>query len=97
MCKRDHVQACWFVCCSTARDSGWLPMASMKRLRLVAADSPAVALLQDSVLQTLDAWTEEPAYRSNAMMHLVTGIIHAAQDNYVEALRACHPGLSLEL
>ena len=72
-------------------------MASMRRLGLMAVDNHAVALLQDSVLQTLDAWTEEPAYRSNAMMHLVTGIIHAAQDNYVEALRACHPGLSLEL
>eukprot|EP00891_Asterochloris_glomerata_P000756 jgi/Astpho2/756/Aster-00617 len=75
--------------------SGNSPMA-LQAVKLLA-EFQGRKLSTDTVLHTLDAWTEEPAYRSNAMMHLVTGIIHAAQDNYVEALRACHPGLSLEL
>lgn len=54
-------------------------------------------LLQDTVLSTIQDWAQEPSYRNNATVLLVIGLIYAAEDNYVEALRACHTGVSLEL
>lgn len=54
-------------------------------------------LLQDTVLSTIQDWAQEPSYRNNATVLLVVGLIYAAEDNYVEALRACHTGISLEL
>ena len=55
------------------------------------------ACLQDTVLSTIQDWAQEPAYKNNATVLLVIGLIYAAEDNYVEALRACHSGISLEL
>lgn len=57
----------------------------------------ASSLLQDTILSTVQDWAQEPSYRSNATVLLVIGLIYAAEDNYVEALRACHTGISLEL
>lgn len=52
---------------------------------------------KDTILSTVQDWAQEPSYRSNATVLLVIGLIYAAEDNYVEALRACHTGISLEL
>ena len=57
----------------------------------------ASLLMQDTILSTVQDWAQEPSYRSNATVLLVIGLIYAAEDNYVEALRACHTGISLEL
>ena len=57
----------------------------------------ASLLIQDTILSTVQDWAQEPSYRSNGTVLLVIGLIYAAEDNYVEALRACHTGISLEL
>ena len=66
-----------------------------------AAKSPfslrCMRMIQDTILSTVQEWAQEPSYRNNATVLLVIGLIYAAEDNYVEALRACHTGVSLEL
>ena len=61
------------------------------------ARTQVAMLLQDAILSTIQDWAQEPSYRNNATVLLVIGLIYAAEDNYVEALRACHTGVSLEL
>ncbi len=49
------------------------------------------------VLETLGSWVADPACAGNAMTLTVAGIIYTNEGNYVEALKACHTGLSLEM
>ena len=72
--------------------SGVMRLASCTLLILSAS-----LLIQDTILSTVQDWAQQPSYRSNATVLLVIGLIYAAEDNYVEALRACHTGISLEL
>jgi coatomer protein complex subunit epsilon len=71
------------------------PMA-LQAVRLLA-EYQGKKRSKDSVLATISDWLQEPAYKNNAGVMLVVGLIYAAEENYVEALRACHGGLSLEL
>lgn len=48
-------------------------------------------------METLGAWVADPACAGNAMTLTVAGIIYTNEGNYVEALKACHTGLSLEM
>jgi hypothetical protein len=53
--------------------------------------------LQEEVLEILGSWVADPACAGNAMTLTVAGIIYTNEGNYVEALKACHTGLSLEM
>eukprot|EP00884_Botryococcus_braunii_P011077 jgi/Botrbrau1/19971/Bobra.0059s0086.1 len=52
---------------------------------------------KEAVLETVGEWVADPACSGNATTLLVCGLIYAAQENYVEALKACHTGLNLEM
>jgi coatomer protein complex subunit epsilon len=54
-------------------------------------------VLQEEVLSTLTDWVVDPTCQGNAMTLTVAGIIYADEEKYVEALKACHTGLSLEM
>ena len=49
------------------------------------------------MLETLASWVADPACAGNAMTLTIAGIIYTNEENYVEALKACHTGLSLEM
>lgn len=53
--------------------------------------------LQEDVLSTLQSWQEDRSIAGNADVLFVAALIHASEGNYVEALKACHAGQSLEL
>lgn len=53
--------------------------------------------MQETILATVGEWVADPACAGNAMTLLACGLIYAAEENYVEALKACHTGLSLEM
>lgn len=48
-------------------------------------------------MTTVAEWVADPACAGNAMTLLVAGVIYANEGNYVEALKACHTGLNLEM
>lgn len=52
---------------------------------------------QEEVLSTLAEWVADPACSGNATALTVAGIIYANEGNDVEALKACHSGMSLEM
>ena len=52
---------------------------------------------QEEVVSTLTAWVADPSCAGNATTLAVAGIIYANEGNDVEALKACHSGLSLEM
>ena len=56
-----------------------------------------LTVVQDDVLQTLTEWVADPTCSGNAMTLTVAGIIFANEEKYVEALKACHTGLTLEM
>ena len=49
------------------------------------------------MLETLASWVADPACAGNAMTLTIAGVIYTNEGNYVEALKACHTGLSLEM
>ena len=52
---------------------------------------------QDEILNTLTDWVADPTCQGNAMTLTVAGIVFANEEKFVEALKACHTGLSLEM
>lgn len=54
-------------------------------------------LSQDQVTSTLTEWMTDSACNRNPGVLLMCGIIHAQEGNYVEALKACHTGITLEM
>ena len=52
---------------------------------------------QEELLNTLTDWVADPTCQGNAMTLTVAGIVFANEEKYVEALKACHTGLSLEM
>lgn len=52
---------------------------------------------QEKAVSVVAEWMADPACAGNAMTLLVAGIIYANEGNYVEALKACHTGLNLEM
>jgi Coatomer epsilon subunit len=53
--------------------------------------------MQDQCLATLQGWLDDPTSSHNATVCPIAGIIYANEKNYVEALKACHAGTSLEM
>jgi coatomer protein complex subunit epsilon len=43
------------------------------------------------------ALVADPICNNNPHVLLVAGLVYAAEGNWVEALKACHSGLSLEM
>ena len=56
-----------------------------------------VCAWQEDVVSTLVDWVADPSCAGNATTLTVAGIIYANEGNDVEALKACHSGLSLEM
>lgn len=54
-------------------------------------------LSKEDVLSVLSDWLNDPACNRNATVLLIAGMIYSQEGNYVEALKACHTGLSLEM
>jgi coatomer protein complex subunit epsilon len=52
---------------------------------------------QDTVLSTAQDWLADPACNRNATVLLICGMIYASEENYVEALKCCHTGTTLEM
>eukprot|EP00798_Chlamydomonas_sp_ICE-L_P017567 gene17567-23890_t len=52
---------------------------------------------KDDALSTLAEWMADSACNRNPTVLLIAGTIYAHEGNYVEALKACHVGLNLEL
>lgn len=42
-------------------------------------------------------WRADPLAASNPTVLLIAGLLYALEEDYVEALRACHTGGSLEM
>lgn len=54
-------------------------------------------VVQDDVMSTLADWLGDAACNRNPMVLLMAGMIHMHEGNYVEALKICHVGLTLEM
>ena len=54
-------------------------------------------VIQEEILATLASWVVDPACAGNATTLTVAGLIYTSEENFVEALKACHTGLSLEM
>lgn len=89
-------------------DSGSLALLSPARLSQQAALSAFPPLIatppkppslssQDTALSTLATWLADSACNRNPGVLLMAGIIYNCEGNYVEALKACHSGLTLEM
>ncbi|MEW5307331.1 MAG: hypothetical protein WDW36_009736 [Sanguina aurantia] len=52
---------------------------------------------KDQVTATLTEWMTDSACNRNPGVLLMCGIIHAQEGNFVEALKACHTGITLEM
>lgn len=48
-------------------------------------------------LDAVAAWLSDPSYASNATALLVAGLVFALEENFVEALKACHSSSNLEM
>lgn len=63
----------------------------------VAPVAERYACLQETILETVADWAQDSTLQRNDTILLVVGLIYAAEQNYVEALRACSRGNSLEV
>lgn len=73
--------------------SGASPMSlqAVKALALYMKDQ------REAALEAAASWLTDPAAASNSTVLLVAGMLYALEENYVEALKACHTGGSLEM
>lgn len=53
--------------------------------------------MQESALEQVGQWVADPICNTNQHVLLVAGLVFAREGNYVEALKACHSGQSLEM
>lgn len=71
------------------------PMA-LQAVKLLAQYSGA-KIGKDVATSTLSEWLADPACNRNAYVLLIAGLIYASEGNYVEALKCCHSGLTLDM
>lgn len=50
----------------------------------------------ETALATVADWMSDVASSQNAMVSLVAGLVYVAEENFIDALKACHQGRSLE-
>jgi coatomer protein complex subunit epsilon len=53
--------------------------------------------VQDRAVETVGTLLADPICNNNPHVQLIGGIIYSQEGNYVEALKACHSGASLEM
>uniref|UniRef100_A0A7S1T9E3 Coatomer subunit epsilon n=1 Tax=Tetraselmis chuii TaxID=63592 RepID=A0A7S1T9E3_9CHLO len=51
---------------------------------------------KDSALVTIADWLSDAASNANPLVSIVAGFIYCGEENYIDALKACHHGRSLE-
>mmetsp|Transcript_35063 Transcript_35063/g.99403 ORF Transcript_35063/g.99403 Transcript_35063/m.99403 type:complete len:290 (-) Transcript_35063:171-1040(-) len=51
---------------------------------------------KETALSTIGDWLSDTASSANPMVSLVAGLIYVNEENYIDALKACHQGRSLE-
>mmetsp|Transcript_30813 Transcript_30813/g.79615 ORF Transcript_30813/g.79615 Transcript_30813/m.79615 type:complete len:290 (-) Transcript_30813:143-1012(-) len=51
---------------------------------------------KDSALSTITDWLADPASNANPLVSIVAALVYCSEENYIDALRACHHGRSLE-
>lgn len=71
--------------------------ASPAALQAVRALALYAKQQREAALEQAAAWLADPACASNPTVLLVAGLLYALEGDYVEALRACHGGASLEM
>lgn len=71
------------------------PMAlqAVRQLALYLKDAAA----HSNVVEQVAAWMGDLSCSSNPTVLTVAGLVHMLEDNYVEALKCCHSGQSLEM
>ncbi|GMH41511.1 hypothetical protein BSKO_09421 [Bryopsis sp. KO-2023] len=52
---------------------------------------------KDSILATLTEWMGDPVASANPYVCIIAGTIFSKEENFVEALKACHAGTNLEM
>ncbi|KAL4859580.1 Coatomer subunit epsilon-1 [Chlorella vulgaris] len=52
---------------------------------------------KEAALEAVAGWLADPTATSNPTVLLVAGLLFALEENYVEALKACHGGGSMEM
>lgn len=78
---------------SEIHDSSPMALQAVKLLAQYLANK----LPKEDLLQSLTDWLADSACNRNPTVCLVAGMIYAHEGNYVEALKCCHPGYSLEM
>lgn len=74
-------------------DSAAMALQAVKLLAkyLVGKTAP------DAAVSTIAEWLEDPACSGNATVLLIAGMIYAREENYIDALKCCHTGVTLEM
>jgi coatomer protein complex subunit epsilon len=70
-----------------------IALQAVKQLALYMKDSSH----REAVLEQVAGWLTDMSCTNNATVLLVAGLIYLTEENYVEALKCCHSGLSLEM
>ena len=52
---------------------------------------------QETVLSTLQEWLSDASCNNNPQVQLVAAVIYAQEGNFVDALKLCHAGTTLEM
>ena len=73
--------------------TGSSPMA----LQAVKALALYMKQQKEAALEAAAGWLADPAAASNPTVLLVAGLLYALEEDYVEALRTCHTGGSMEM
>jgi coatomer subunit epsilon len=67
----------------------------MKEMHITGGNSRASA--QESVLSTIQEWLADASCNSNPHVQLIAAVIFAQESNFVDALKICHSGATLEM
>lgn len=53
--------------------------------------------MQESILETFGEWMADAVASSNPYVSVIAGTVYAQEGNYVEALKSCHRGTTLDM
>lgn len=71
--------------------------ASPAALQAVKALALYMKAQREAALAAAAGWLTDPAAASNPTVLLIAGLLYCLEEDYVEALRCCHTGGSLEM
>jgi coatomer protein complex subunit epsilon len=74
-------------------------ITSASPMALQAVKTLALYMKQqkEAALEAAAGWLSDPAAAANPTVLLIAGLLFALEENYVDALKACHTGGSLEM